>query len=212
MRLAALLVPVVVAVPAVASAHIELLSPAPRTLALKTGHCGDTSTPPSASPTVLAPGATITVTWKETVGHPGHYRISFDEDGQDFTVPLDFDDESQTENVLVDGIPDLEGTTTYSEEITLPDVECERCTLQVIQMMTDKAPYGDGNDLYFQCADLALREGTPVDPPADDEPAESVGGCAVGGDGAAFAFALGVLASIAFLARRRGVAHKRTVR
>jgi hypothetical protein len=36
-------------------------------------------------------------------------------------------------------------------------------------MMTDKPPYGDGNDIYFQCADIALRSGT--DPGPDPDPA-----------------------------------------
>jgi len=231
MRLASLLVPVaVLAAPSVASAHIELMNPAPRqTTSIKIGPCGDATTPRSSSPTVLEPGATITVAWQETIGHPGHYRISFDEDGQDFTVPLDFNDTSQSENVLVDMIADVSGTTVYHQEITLPDVECESCTLQLIQMMTDKPPYGDGNDLYFQCADLALRAGggpDPVGPDAggggddpgdddgssDDGSSNTSGGCSAGADGTTFAFFAGVLGSVFVMGRRRGVAPKRTER
>lgn len=51
----------------------------------------------------------------------------------------------------------------------LPDVECDNCTLQAIQVMYDKPPYvTPGNDLYYQCADLVLRRGvaaTPVPTP-----------------------------------------------
>jgi uncharacterized protein (TIGR03382 family) len=234
MRLAWLALPIVIAAPAVADAHIQLTSPLPRTLQQKAGPCGDATTPRSQNPTVLEPGATITVTWNETINHPGHFRISFDADGQDFTVPLDFDDTTQSENVLVDLIADANGGS-YTQEITLPNVECESCTLQLIQMMTDKAPYGDGNDIYFQCADVALRTGggpAPVGPDAgtggggggdDDDTgdgsggggggADAVGGCSAGGDGSTFAFVVGVLGSIVLLRRRgRGVAPKRTER
>jgi hypothetical protein len=80
-----------------------------------------------------------------------------------FPVPAFFDDTSGGPTVLVDGIPDRAGGGTDEQEVTLHDVECERCTLQLIQMMTDKPPDGDGNDRYFQCADLALRAGAPAE-------------------------------------------------
>ena len=88
------------------------------------------------------------------------------------------------------------------EQVTLPDVECERCTLQLIQVMTDKAPYGDGNDLYYQCADLALR----ADAPAEGETfGVEPGGCAhVRGAGSASTWlASAGLALLALLFRRR---------
>lgn len=178
----------------VAHAHIRLDSPAPRTTELKTGPCGAPGSVRGSNVTVLAPGATIEVGWTETINHPGHYRVSFDADGQDFTVPLSFTDLTQTMNVLVDNITDRSGSQlVYKQMVTLPNITCENCTLQVIQMMTDKPPYGDGNDIYFQCADIALRTGTPtpdapialVDAPtggdAGGTPPSSGGGCATGG-------------------------------
>jgi len=42
-------------------------------------------------------------------------------------------------------------------------VECDNCTLQIIQVMTEaeKAPYepsaDDADDLYYQCIDLRLQ-------------------------------------------------------
>ncbi len=140
-----------------ARAHISLKSPTPRTDQLKQGPCGAGANDPRG-PTVATfkPGETITVTWNEFVDHPGHYRIAFDEDGQDgFFDPASFDDVSGGPGVLIDGIFDQNGGD-YSLEVTLPDVECDNCVLQVIQVMTDKKPYGDGNDLYYQCADIAL--------------------------------------------------------
>jgi len=207
--------------PAVAAAHIQLQSPLPRTLDQKIGPCGNTTSPRSANPTVLPPGATVTVTWKETINHPGHYRISFDADGTDFTIPLSFTDTTQTENVLVDSIVDsATANSTYTQEITLPDVECETCTLQLIQMMTDKPPYGDGNDIYFSCADIALRAGTPPPPDAgvddptdpdagvDEDPDQSfgdaTGGCSTTGNGGgAGMLALGLAVVLAWRRRSR---------
>jgi hypothetical protein len=205
--------------PAVAAAHIQLTNPLPRTLELKQPNCGLTGSTRSANPAVYPPGATITVTWKETINHPGHYRVSFDQDGEDFTIPLSFTDTTQTENVLVDNIADAAiANDTYNLEITLPNLECENCTLQVIQMMTDKPPYGDGNDIYFQCADVALRADAPLPPDAgpddnpanpdagiDDDPPDSfgdaTGGCNAGRrDSAGMA---GLLLAVLITARRR---------
>jgi hypothetical protein len=140
-----------------AHAHLDLLSPTPRTTMLKQGPCGAGPNDPRG-PTVATykPGETITITWNEYVDHPGHFRVAFDDDGQDiFVDPKGFDDISGGPGVIMDGIADKNGGD-YSQEITLPDVECDNCVLQVIQVMTDKAPYGDGNDMYYQCADIAL--------------------------------------------------------
>lgn len=143
----------------VANAHIALVSPKARNADQKDGPCGVAGDKRGTTVTTFKPGETITVEWKETVSHPGHFRISFDADGQDgFADPKGFTDLNAAPTVLVDGIKDKTGTQTYSQEVTLPDVECDKCTLQVIQVMTDKPPYGDGNDIYYQCADLVLSK------------------------------------------------------
>lgn len=144
-----------VALCATAAAHVRLDSPGVRNAEMKIGPCGVAGSVRGTNVTVLEPGSMLMVRWSETVNHPGHYRISFDTDGQDFSVPLDFMDFTQTLNVVQENIAD----GTSSMMIQLPNVTCENCTLQLIQMMYDKAPYGDGNDIYFQCADIALRTG-----------------------------------------------------
>jgi MYXO-CTERM domain-containing protein len=162
-----------------ARAHLDLLSPTPRTTSLKSGPCGAGPNDPRG-PTVATfkPGETITVTWNEYVDHPGHYRVAFDADGQDgFFDPKDFNDVSGGPGVLVDGIADKQGGD-YSIDVQLPNIECDNCVLQVIQMMTDKPPYGDGNDLYYQCADIALVgvvEGTGSGEPASTGSGETGG-------------------------------------
>ena len=140
-----------------AHAHINLLSPTPRTTMQKQGPCGAGPDDPRG-PTVATfkPGEKIIVTFDEFVNHPGHFRIAFDDDGQDiFVDPKSFDDVGGGPGVLIDGIPDTNGGMSMIE-VTLPDLECDNCVLQVIQVMTDKPPYGDGNDMYYQCADIAL--------------------------------------------------------
>jgi uncharacterized protein (TIGR03382 family) len=156
---------VLVALPATAAAHIGLTYPPDRITDQKVGPCGTATSVRGANVTVLEPGSMLEVRWTEPINHPSHYRISFDVDGQDFTVPLGFMDFTQTENVLLDNIPD--GGGPYTSMVQLPNVTCENCTLQLIQMMYDKAPYGDGNDIYFQCADISLRNGGGPGPSPD---------------------------------------------
>lgn len=143
-----------------ASAHIALSSPLPRHVEQKSGPCG--VGPNDARGDEVATfqgGETIMVRWTETVDHPGHFRISFDNDGHDdFGDPAGYDDFYSNPAVLVDEIADKSGPQQmYEQAVTLPLMSCDNCTLQVIQVMTDKPPYEVGtNDLYYQCADIVL--------------------------------------------------------
>src|SRR5690606_6077325 len=88
---------------------------------------------------------------------------------------------------------------------TLPDIECESCTLQVVQVMYDKKPYGDGNDLYYQCADIALRPGGGASSEPPPGVADGIGdscGCQPSGT-ASLQTALGLLVGLGLAARRR---------
>ncbi len=156
-------------------AHLTLESPPSRYGGdvLKDGPCGRSDGARSANVTMVESGATIEIVFDEYIDHPGHFRVAFDADGDD-----DFRDPPCLENcisrtdpapvfaqysdptVLLDGIADTRGGRT-TIQVTLPDVECDRCTLQVIQVMYDKRPItSPGNDLYYQCADLVLRRTT----------------------------------------------------
>ena len=123
------------------------------------GASGDGRATDASRITTLPAGVTLSVQFRETIDHPGHFRIAFDDDGQDaFEDPTSYEDIQATPGlpVLADGIIEPTSGSDYIVEVTLPDIECSRCTLQLIQVMTDRAPYGDGNDLYYQCADLVL--------------------------------------------------------
>lgn len=158
-----------------ASAHVRLVSPTPRyptpmmeNMDIKTGPCGrpnDSRTTDMSRVTEFEPGETIMVQFNETIDHPGFFRISFDDDGQDAFVAPSMRSQVQTAPpftlpVLLDNIADKDGGM-YTATVTLPNVECERCTLQLIQVMVqpnvmswDPSP---DQDIYYTCADIALR-------------------------------------------------------
>ena len=59
--------------------------------------------------------------------------------------------------ILADNIPD-KSTASYSQQVTLPAIECANCTIQLIQVMTtNPPPYAATGDLYFNCADIILK-------------------------------------------------------
>ena len=222
-------------VPSIASAHIHLLSPLSRTdNALgdpqKTQHCGTVGWDRSANSgrvQTFTPGETITVTWAETVNHTGWYRIAFQPDGEVFGIPpasngprgngqpSNYPTESQVGLDPVNGsivLADRIADGTLSQEITLPDMECTNCTLQLIQVMTDGATYGLGS-LYFNCSDITLSANAPDAGPQpvtdagvggdagnDGSNADVSGGCSTGTGSSGLVLGLGL---IGLLARRR---------
>lgn len=119
----------------------------------KTGPCGsdDPTTDPTKRTTLIA-GESIDIEWEETVNHPGWFRIAFSKDG---TTGFDA-------NVLKDNITDTQnGNVTrsdpntyhkYKVSIKIPDEPCENCSIQLIQVMTDRTPPTN----YYSCADIKI--------------------------------------------------------
>jgi Lytic polysaccharide mono-oxygenase, cellulose-degrading len=182
-----------------ASAHVTLTSPPPRTLDNKAGPCGAAGSKRGSKVTTFAPGATITVEWDETVDHPGHYRIAFDNDGDDvFVNPNNPNDNYAF--TLKDAIPDKDGGH-YTQQVTLPTAPCANCTLQLMQIMTTQVPY---NSFYYQCADITIADGGDpggtIDPAPP--PATSDGGCSTG-SGAGAGSLLVLAGLLACRSRRR---------
>jgi hypothetical protein len=189
-------------------------------------------------------GETIEVKLLETIAHPGYFRIAFDDDGDDDFIepasikpvdplrPCPFNaadkcGESDFDNspaVLMDNLnPHLagEGGPNFSWQVKLPDVECDNCTLQVMQVMEDTihGAYnpvpGDPADVpsyvadnYHQCIDLVLtKDPAPAAPQSSDD-----GGCSVA-RGAARGGALSglvVLSALALFAHRRRLGRRET--
>jgi hypothetical protein len=176
-----------------ADAHIHLTKPLARTDSLtgdqKDQHCGVANQVRNpARVTTFSPGETITVEWMETIQHPGYFRIALQPDGAVFSIPpatagncgqpcpagitncnfpplLQGDQTGMTDAttgsiILKDKIPD----GTLSTTVTLPNMECANCTLQFIQVMTDKCPYtidAASDDIYFNCADITIAANAP---------------------------------------------------
>ena len=155
-----------------ASAHIELRDPPARyeitnfDTGIKSCPCGlgssnrtcnlavDSSDPDrSARVSRFEAGSTITLVFDEFVDHAGRFRVAFDPDGADMA---DFN-----ANVLED-IPDPAGTggQTWEIQVTLPNMTCENCTLQLVQAMEvdENTPIADPAPIssYYSCVDLQL--------------------------------------------------------
>lgn len=151
-----------------ASAHIRLDFPTGRYSDdfLKSPPCGKGSDDPrSTNANTFEPGATITVRWTETIDHTGYFRVAFDADGNDFD---DFEDPSHQLGRKED--PTNLSGVEYTMDVTLPNEECDNCTLQLIQDM--------GGSVYYQCADLVLKKGAGND---QDDGGQS--GCAATSSG-----------------------------
>lgn len=218
--------------PATAAAHINVTSPTPRTSELKQRHCGQTGGA-RANIHTAPPGSTLHVVWDEYIQHPGYFRISFNQNGDTFRIPPaptpgafptedlsgQMDPDGSGSLIIADQI--LDGTVEY--DVQLPNVECNNCTLQVIQVVTDKPPYTTdtaSNDIYFACVDLVLSAtapdaapatpdadpGNPGNPDAGGGGGGASGGCSTSGGSAGLAS--GILTAVALvLARRR---HRRS--
>lgn len=197
-----------------ALAHIELDAPAPRSNdgdnkwcpcggggdgTRANSGCAVSDSDPARGPSsgTFAPGATVTLRWRETVGHTGRFRVAFDDDGAD---QADFDD-----NVLADiadpagGDGNTGAGNQWSIDVTLPETPCEGCTLQLVQVMNgnpdDPVPSLFGTSTYYQCADLVIAEGGATR--GSGNAATDRGGCA-----AAPAATLAMLPALLALARR----------
>lgn len=215
-----------------AEAHVRITSPTPRTsVDLKDRHCGVTGSA-RANVQTYRPGAVVHLVLDEYIPHPGWMRVSWNPNGDTFRippgdaagVPAGYPTENLTgmldpggsgSTIIADRIPT--GTTTF--DVTLPTTETTNGTIQVIQMMTDKAPYtidAASNDIYFACVDVIISASAPIvdagpgsdggtsgNADAGDSPSEVSGGCTTSSSGSAGLAALLGLALIAPLRRRR---------
>jgi hypothetical protein len=118
--------------------------------------------------------------------------LSGDAAARDECMKDDFYNTSAVLPMMDDLAPhaDMPNGKMYTMQVTLPDVECDNCTLQLIQVMEDPihGPYnvevsgfGDLEDVYHQCIDLILKKGAGS---AGASAAGSGGSAAVGGSAA----------------------------
>lgn len=167
-----------------ALAHINLLSPVPRAPGrpdtnLSQRPCGQLANGRLADMVAtFRPGETIDVVWDVYVQHVSYFRVAFDADGDDsFSArpPAPSDPRADDPTALPAGdgetilayIEDRTGDIDHVEQqVTLPNVTCDSCTLQVIQF-TYGLPIERAT--YHQCADLVLSGPLMGDAPVNPD-------------------------------------------
>lgn len=196
--------------PAVAQAHFMLLQPSsaysqggtygdPQ----KTAPCGPSAAnpaTPTGAVTTYRAGDMVTLSVRETIFHPGHYRVTIGPDPNTFVTPAvtqvgtDQCGMTTIQNppvmpVIADGL--LKHTTQFGGDQTvtfkLPDgFTCQNCTMQVMEFMSNHgAPC-----FYYHCATVNITNNADAGttPPldlstspadmADSPPAPVPTGCA----------------------------------
>lgn len=166
------------------AAHFRLLEPAswlqeaangdPQWL----GPCGGSSADPgkpSGLVTSIQGGEKLHLRIRETAFHPGFYRVALAVNSNDELPP---DPEATTEPtprgprsvsgaihyppappVLADGL--FAHTSAFEKEqeadIEIPNINCAKCTLQVIEFMAAHGRNKEGDYTYHHCAVLQIR-------------------------------------------------------
>ena len=151
----------------------------------KTGPCGGSNTSwgtPSYIVTKATGGQKLHVKWQETIYHPGFYRIALavnsmnelppdpvaqtrkneERGGIDWSVSGAIA-ETPVAPVLADGLNlhrerPAQGTMlpAFETDVVLPNINCKKCTLQVIQFMEEHAYNNPGGYTYHHCAHLEI--------------------------------------------------------
>lgn len=123
-------------------------------------------------PASIAPINPTRVTGLDGSGTPRTDNPKCMTDSADKCGTADFCNNS---TVLWDNIdPHLgsESAGTYTWTIQLPNVECENCVLQVLQVMEDIAlgfhgPFDGEGDMYHRCVDIKLKKGAGTSGPGN---------------------------------------------
>ena len=157
---------------------------------LKAGPCGKAGGTRGTNLYTYSSGQKITVTVVETIPHPGYFRFAFDNDGDDAFIepasikPIDPNRKCPNDPTDRCGVSDFYNSpavlpgmdnlnphltaafgTRYTWVVQLPDVECNNCTLQLIQIREDDLTHGPYDptpgvgvaDIYHQCIDIVLK-------------------------------------------------------
>ena len=175
----------VVLAPSIVDAHFTLVAPASWLVEnrlgdpQKKGPCGGTSADAGTPTNVIGKvqgGQMLHVKVQETVYHPGHYRIALavnsraelpadpevttrDSERGPWSVSAKIQNPAQPP-VLVDGLWAHTDRTSIAQpfetDIMIPNITCEKCTLQIVQFMAEHGRNADGDFSYHHCADLQI--------------------------------------------------------
>ena len=179
----ALLTAGLVALPSVSQAHFRLLVPTswieenqlgdPQ----KAGPCGGTNTDygkPTYAVTEVKGGSMLHIKVQETVYHPGFYRVALAVNSPTELPPDPKATTEQTDRgprsvsgeitspvqmpILADGlfVHREKASAPFETDVTLPNISCRRCTLQVVQFMEQHGPNNPGMYTYHHCATVQI--------------------------------------------------------
>lgn len=146
----------------------------------KAGPCGGTNTDwgkPSYVIGKVTGGQKLHLKIQETVYHPGHYRVALavnsptelppdpkvttrESERGPWSVSAEIQNPPQIP-VLADGLFVHSERPTgamppFEADIQIPNINCKKCTLQVIQFMAEHAFNNPGGYSYHHCADLQI--------------------------------------------------------
>ena len=150
----------------------------------KTAAANAPAVPLTNAVTKVQGGSKLHIKVQETIYHPGHYRVALAVNGWTELPPDPITFERTTERgpysvwgviqsppqipVIADGLfqhytrPERPAAgaqaqpVIYETDIDLPNITCEKCTLQVIQFMADHIYNQPGGYSYHHCADLQI--------------------------------------------------------
>ena len=166
-----------------AEAHFKLLAPQSWLMEndlgdpQKAGPCGGSNTDwgkPTYAVTQAVGGSKLHVKVVETIYHPGHYRVAL---AVNSPLELPADPKATTEQtdrgprsvsaeimspvqmpVLADGLfpHQAKVDAPLETDVTLPNISCKHCTLQVVQFMEQHGANNPGNFTYHHCAAVQM--------------------------------------------------------
>lgn len=144
----------------------------------KLGPCGGTLQDPgtpTGAVTELTGGSTLHLKLRETIYHPGHYRVALartaaqlPDDPETVTRegprgPLSVSAAIETDPappVLADGLfvhAERPAQDTFWEaDLRVPNVDCKDCVVQVIQWMAEHPGVAEGGYSYHHCATVSI--------------------------------------------------------
>ncbi len=158
----------------------------------KAAPCGGTSADPGKPTdkvTSVTGGEKLHIKIQETVYHPGFYRVALAVNSRD-ELPKDPDAKTEpgpngpksvsgaiqyppVAPVLADGL--FQHVSKFDKEqeadINIPNINCSKCTLQVIEFMASHGLNKDGDYTYHHCAVLQITA-NPAKPIDTHFPAE----------------------------------------
>ena len=161
----------------------------------KAGPCGGSNTDwgkPSYVISKAVGGSKLHLKIQETIYHPGHYRVSL---AVNSPTELPLDPQVTTKDsekgpwsvsaaiqsspqipVLADGLFVHSERPTgpmppFETDVQLPNINCRKCTLQVVQFMADHGFNNPGGYSYHHCAELQITR-DPAKPLTMGWPAE----------------------------------------